>query len=66
MFRELEHLCLQLFFDKRLRELGLNLEKGRLQGDLIVAFQYLSVAYKKDGEIFARACSDRIKDNVLS
>ncbi|KAK4832329.1 LOW QUALITY PROTEIN: hypothetical protein QYF61_021779 [Mycteria americana] len=44
----------------RLRELGLfSLEKRRLQGDHIVAFQG---AYKKDGErLFTKACSDRTR-----
>ncbi|KAK4806243.1 LOW QUALITY PROTEIN: hypothetical protein QYF61_013387 [Mycteria americana] len=36
----------------------------RLWGDLIVAFQYLKGAYKKDGErLFSRACSDRTRGN---
>jgi len=38
------------------------LEKGRLQGDLIVIFQYLKGVYKKDGEkLFSRACCNRIR-----
>ena len=37
-------------------------EKRRLQGDLIVAFQYLKGAYRKAREgLFVRGCSDRTK-----
>jgi len=47
--------------EDRLREFGLfSLEKRRLWGDLIAAFQYLKRAYKKAAEgLFTRACTDR-------
>jgi len=54
-----------LSYEERLRELRLfSLEKRRLQGDLLAAFQYLKGSYRKDGEnIFSRACCDRTRSN---
>ena len=59
MIRGLEHLC----YEDRLGELGLfSLEKRRLQGGLIAAFQYLKVDYRKDGgNLFSKACCDRTR-----
>ena len=61
MIRGLEHLS----YKEKLRELGLfSLEKRRLQGDLIAAFQYFKGAYKKDGDrLFSGACCDRTRGN---
>ncbi|KAK4811234.1 hypothetical protein QYF61_022131 [Mycteria americana] len=61
MIRGLEHLS----YEDRLRQLGLfSLEKRRLWGDLLAAFQYIKGAYKKDRDrLFTRACSDRTRGN---
>jgi len=61
MIRGMEHLSCE----ERLRESGLfSLEKRRLQGDLIAAFQYLKEAYRKDGDnIFSKAFCDRTRTN---
>ncbi|KAK4826683.1 hypothetical protein QYF61_010692 [Mycteria americana] len=61
IIRGLEHLS----HKDRLRELGLfSLEKRRLWGDLIAAFQYLKGAYRKHGDrLFSKACCDRTRSN---
>ncbi|KAJ7417994.1 hypothetical protein BTVI_30756 [Pitangus sulphuratus] len=61
MIRGVEHLS----YEDRLRELGLfSPHTRRLQGDLIVAFQYLKEAYKNEVEgLFIWADSDGIRDN---
>jgi len=63
MIRGLEHLSCK----KRLRKFGLfSLEKRKLQGHLVAAFQYLKGASKKDGDrLFSRACSNRIRGNCF-
>ncbi|KAK4820012.1 hypothetical protein QYF61_017391 [Mycteria americana] len=61
MIRGMEHLS----YEETLRKLELfSLEKRRLQGDLIAAFQYLKGAYRKDGDRpFSKACCDRTRSN---
>jgi len=61
MTRRVKHLSCE----EKLIELGLLiLEKRRLQGHLMVVFQYLKGAYKKAGkELISRVCCDRTKGN---
>ncbi|PKU49553.1 hypothetical protein llap_106 [Limosa lapponica baueri] len=61
MIRGLGHLS----YDDRQRELELfSLEKRRLQGDVIVAFQYLKGACKRDGEgSFMKDCIESRRGN---
>ena len=61
MLRGLQHLS----YKDRLRELGLfSLEKRRLWGDLIAAFQYLKGAYKQEGsQLFGRGDNSRTRGN---
>jgi len=63
------HICKDSWWtppcEDRLRELGLfSLEKGKLQGDLRVAFQYLKRGCKKEGDkLFSTVCDDRRRGN---
>ena len=54
-------------YKARLRELGLfSLEKRRLQGNLIAAFQYLKGAYRQEGsQLLERADNSRTRENGL-
>ena len=54
-------------WEDRLKELGLfSLEKRRLRGDIIVAFQYLNTVYKHEGnELFIWVDNDRTRENGL-
>uniref|UniRef100_A0A8B9IVN8 Reverse transcriptase domain-containing protein n=1 Tax=Amazona collaria TaxID=241587 RepID=A0A8B9IVN8_9PSIT len=61
MNRGLEHPP----YEDRLRKLGLfSLEKRRLRGGLLAAFQYLKGAYRDAGEgLFIRDCGERTRGN---
>jgi len=63
IIRGLEHLS----YEDTLRELGLfSLEKRRLQGDLVVAFQYLKGSYKQEGsQLFTRVDNDRTRGKLF-
>jgi len=54
-----------LSYEDKLRELGIfSLEKRRLQGDLIAAFQYLNGSYRKGGgRLFRSICGNRTRGN---
>ena len=59
MIRGFEHLS----YEDRLKELGLfSLEKRRLWGDLIMAFQRVKGDFKQEGnQLFTKVDSDRAK-----
>ena len=63
MIRGLEHLP----YKDRLKELSLfSLDKRRLRGDLIAAFQYLKGAYKQEGsQLFERVDNSRTRGKGL-
>lgn len=56
-----------MIHEDRLRELEqFSLEKRRLQGDLIVALQYLKRGFKKEEDrVLSRVCYDRARGNGL-
>jgi len=65
----LSPLCIKLYCIYRIRQRELrllSLEKRRLPGDLMAAFQYLNRDYRKDGDkCFSSACCDRTRGSVF-
>ena len=60
MIRGLQHLS----YEDRLRELGLfSMEKRRLRGDLIAAFQYLKGVLEEGSQLFERVGNSTTRRN---